>query len=153
MYWHKFPLVVERDNDLNIFLQFASSEEAYSWLLQWMVDQPFAETSHTLEVTKLYKNEEGEGSTELSFRPTFVLGLGVHHFRWHGYWIRLERSKTLRYSPYGTPQDGLQISLTLMGTKAGTKRVVTELIQEARRHAIAKDRSKTVVYLGTEVRI
>jgi hypothetical protein len=57
----------------------------------------------------------------------------------------------VKVSPYGAPQDGLQISITLLGTKAGAKRVVTELIQEARKHAIAKDKSKTVVSVGDEV--
>jgi len=57
----------------------------------------------------------------------------------------------VKVSPYGAPQDGLQLSITLLGTKTGAKRVVTELIQEARKHAIAKDKSKTVVYVGDEV--
>ena len=61
------------------------------------------------------------------------------------------RSKIVKVSPYGAPQDGLQISITLLGTKTGAKRVVTELIQEARKHAIAKDKSKTVVSIGDEV--
>jgi len=116
-----------------------------------LADQPFARTTHILAVTNFdaqdKSTEEEEGVVR--YTPTFAPGEGVHYFRWRGYWISMERTRTTSVNTFGTPTDGQQIRLTLFG-KEGARRVVGELVQEALRHSIIKDRAKTVVYVGDQ---
>ena len=69
-------------------LEVTSRDKSYPWLLQWLNDKGRI-TQHISVNTSFQQTTQGNIETQFHFVP----GPGLHHFKYGGTWIQVERNR------------------------------------------------------------
>jgi chaperone BCS1 len=133
-------------------LEIPSKDSSYLWMLQWLSRPQTVKPlpgwlnwvkpppPHVLSVdTKVIRHDNGSASTSVSFVP----GIGKYYFQYKGAWIQVERSRDAKLIDLSSGKPWENISLTML-TRDRT--LLSEMLDEARRDALAKEDGKTVIY-------
>jgi hypothetical protein len=130
-----------------------SDDEAYRWVLLWLADHPSFKTSHSYQVAsslhRYQRSVSGEDEEESGGSVWFTPGGGSHWFRFHNKYVLLRRTQAgSRYSNEGIRGTD-RMSIMMLG-KSSARNYIASLIEEARLTAVAKDKSRTIVYVGDQ---
>lgn len=125
---------------LLVTLEIPSKDKSYLWFLQWMAQQSPKRRMQHLAVETSYKQHDN-GSITTTFG--LVPGPGIHYFRWHGAWMKVQRQRDGKMMDLTTGSPWETITIT---TLSRDRHVFTELLQEAQAMALKKQEGKTVIY-------
>ncbi|KAI7877404.1 hypothetical protein K492DRAFT_134065 [Lichtheimia hyalospora FSU 10163] len=125
---------------LLVTLEIPSKDKSYLWFLQWMAQQSPKRRMQHLAVETSYKQHDN-GSITTTFG--LVPGPGIHYFRWHGAWMKVQRQRDGKMMDLTTGSPWETITIT---TLSQDRHVFTELLQEAQAMALKKQEGKTVIY-------
>ncbi|CAF1280412.1 unnamed protein product, partial [Didymodactylos carnosus] len=123
-----------------ITLEIPSSDESYSWLLQWISVQLAQSSRHLSVRTQLVKNEQ---TNKIQATYHFMPSIGTHYF-WYGRkWIKVERTREQMMNlSTGTPFESVQ--LTAFGKN---RQIYFDMLEQAREDVLEKNIGKTPVYV------
>ncbi|KND04113.1 bifunctional AAA family ATPase chaperone/translocase BCS1 [Spizellomyces punctatus DAOM BR117] len=125
---------------LLVTLEIPSKDQSYAWFLQWMSTNGARRNAHQLAVeTSFVRRDNGSVSSHFSLVP----GPGRHFFKYQGAWFQVERQRERNMIDLksGTPWE--TITLT---TLSRDRKLLTQMLEEAKKAALAKEEGKTVVY-------
>lgn len=125
---------------LLVTLEIPSKDKSYLWFLQWMAQQSPKRRMQHLAVETSYKQHDN-GSITTTFG--LVPGPGIHYFRWHGAWMKVQRQRDGKMMDLTTGSPWETITIT---TLSRDRHVFTELLHEAQAMALKKQEGKTVIY-------
>ncbi|KAI7858478.1 BCS1 N terminal-domain-containing protein [Circinella umbellata] len=126
---------------LLVTLEIPSKDKSYLWFLQWMSQQaPKRGRLQHLAVETSYKQHDN-GSISTTFG--LVPGPGIHYFRWHGVWMKVQRQRDGKMMDLSTGSPWETITIT---TLSQDRKVFKELLSEAQEMALKKQEGKTVIY-------
>lgn len=125
---------------LLVTLEIPSKDKSYLWFLQWMAQQSPKRRMQHLAVETSYKQHDN-GSITTTFG--LVPGPGIHYFRWHGAWMKVQRQRDGKMMDLTTGSPWETITIT---TLSRDRHVFTELLEEAQAMALKKQEGKTVIY-------
>ena len=122
-----------------ITLEVPSKDKSYHWVLQWITAQG-QRAQHLSVDTTYHQHNTGKVSTRFDFSPS----PGVHFFRYKNSFVRVERSREKMVDlTTGAPWE--TVTLTSLATN---KQLFFDILNEARRMALAKQEGKTVMYVA-----
>ncbi|RKO82956.1 BCS1 N terminal-domain-containing protein, partial [Blyttiomyces helicus] len=128
-----------------VTLEIPSKDHSYGWFLQWMGNagagaglRP-ARHHHLAVETSFVRHDNGSSSTKFSLVP----GPGKHFMKYKGAWFQVERMRERNMIDLksGTPWE--TITLT---TLSRDRDLLSEMLEEAKQAALAKEQGKTVIY-------
>ncbi|TPX67915.1 hypothetical protein SpCBS45565_g03419 [Spizellomyces sp. 'palustris'] len=125
---------------LLVTLEIPSKDQSYAWFLQWMSVNGARRNAHQLAVeTSFVRRDNGSVASHFSLVP----GPGRHFFKYQGAWFQVERQRERNMIDLksGTPWE--TITLT---TLSRDRTLLTQMLEEAKKAALAKEEGKTVVY-------
>ena len=118
----------------------ASQGSKASSLIERALDKWKPPPPHVLSVnTTFIKRENGSSVVNMSFRP----GMGKYYMRYQGAWIEVNRTRDTKMLDLksGSPWETLQFRLLAMDRPK-----LSQMLEEAKNEALAKEVGKTVVY-------
>ncbi|KAI9496638.1 BCS1 N terminal-domain-containing protein [Zychaea mexicana] len=125
---------------LLVTLEIPSKDKSYLWFLQWMSHQaPKRRMQHLAVETSYKQHDNGSVSTTFGLVP----GPGIHFFRWHGVWMKVQRQRDGKMMDLTTGSPWETITVT---TLSRDRHVFTDLLSEAQEMALKKQEGKTVIY-------
>lgn len=124
-----------------ITLEVPCRDKSYQWLLQWITHKGARQTQHLSVETSFEQKETGHVKTKYEFIPS----IGTHFFRYHGNWIRVERTREQQTLDLhmGIPWETVQ--LTAFGRD---KSLYFNILEEARQMALKEHEGKTIMYIA-----
>ena len=121
-----------------VTLEVPSKDKSYHWVLQWIASQA-SRSRHLSVETTFQQHDTGRISTRFDFAPS----PGTHFFKYKNNLIRVERSREKMVDlTTGTPWE--TVTLTSLATN---RDIFNEILDEARRMALARQEDKTVMYI------
>ncbi|KAI8149727.1 BCS1 N terminal-domain-containing protein [Fennellomyces sp. T-0311] len=125
---------------LLVTLEIPSKDKSYLWFLQWMSQQaPKRRMQHLAVETSYKQHDNGSITTKFGLVP----GPGIHYFKWHGVWMKVERQRDGKMMDLTTGSPWETITVT---TLSRDRHVFTKLLSEAQEMALKKQEGKTVIY-------
>ncbi|CAG0925287.1 unnamed protein product, partial [Notodromas monacha] len=122
-------------------------DKSYDWLLRWITVKGARKTQHLSVATKFQEATSGKIVTRYDFIPS----IGVHFFRFHNRWIRVERTREQSTIDLhqGIPFE--TVTLTALGRD---RQLYFEILEDARQIALEEYQGRTVMYtaMGSEWR-
>ncbi|CAG0915737.1 unnamed protein product [Notodromas monacha] len=128
-------------------LEVPCRDKSYDWLLRWITVKGARKTQHLSVATKFQEATSGKIVTRYDFIPS----IGVHFFRFHNRWIRVERTREQSTIDLhqGIPFE--TVTLTALGRD---RQLYFEILEDARQIALEEYQGRTVMYtaMGSEWR-
>lgn len=130
-----------------ITLEVPSRDKSYQWLLQWITQKGATKTQHLSVETSYVQRETGHIKTKYDFIPS----VGTHFMRYHGVWIRVERTREQQTLDLHLGLPFETVSLTAFGRD---RNLYFNILEEARQLALKETEGKTLMYtaMGSEWR-
>ncbi|KAI8086045.1 P-loop containing nucleoside triphosphate hydrolase protein [Halteromyces radiatus] len=135
--------------------QFDSTDESFSWILNWLSEHPFIEkTTHftvSTTITRAGQRLTGEGLDALQPPVYFLPAHGMVHFFTYKnrlLWLTRERPQSSTGAPAvsgNAIMERIQIS-----TIGRSRTILQSLVLEAQKKFIERDQSRTVVFAADQ---
>ncbi|KAI8338985.1 P-loop containing nucleoside triphosphate hydrolase protein [Chlamydoabsidia padenii] len=134
--------------------QFDSNDESFSWILNWLSEHPYAQQANQFSVsttiTRAGQRLTGEGLDAMLPPIYFLPAHGMVHFFTYKnrlLWLTRERPQTNTGAAVSgnTIMERIQIS-----TIGRSRSVLQNLVFDAQKQFIDRDRSRTVVFAGDQ---
>ncbi|KAI9268082.1 P-loop containing nucleoside triphosphate hydrolase protein [Phascolomyces articulosus] len=137
-------------------VDFDSRDESYSWILNWLNDQPYSRNASRFSVsttiTRAGQRLIGEGLDANKLPPVYFLpapGIHVFMYKKRLLWLTRERpqpSSAIAAAASSSPAlERIQIS-----TFGRSRKLLEELVIDAQKQYIDRDLSRTVVYAADQ---
>lgn len=124
---------------LFLTLEISSKDKSYQWVLQFLTNQVSKRAQH-LSVQTIYKqHENGSSSADFSMIPS----PGVHYMKWKSRWFKVQRERERSMVDITTGSPFETVTLTTVGSD---RKILDDLLCEAREQAIKREVGKTVIY-------
>ncbi|KAI9492142.1 BCS1 N terminal-domain-containing protein [Zychaea mexicana] len=137
-------------------VDFDSRDESYSWILNWLNDQPYSQNASRFSVsttiTRAGQRLIGEGLDASKLPPVYFLPApGIHVFMYKNrlLWLSRERPQPSSAAAAATANNAAleRIQISTLGR---SRSLLEQLVLDAQRQFIARDLSRTVVYAADQ---
>ncbi|KAI8066466.1 BCS1 N terminal-domain-containing protein [Gongronella butleri] len=127
--------------------EFDSRDESYSWILNWLSEQPYSQHATQFSVTTTISRHgkplTGEGIDSLLPAVYFLPAPGFHLLTYHRrlIWLSRERSQAAVVQNASSMVERIRIS-----TFGRSRHILQQLVLDAQKQFIERDQSRTVVF-------
>ncbi|ORX58709.1 hypothetical protein DM01DRAFT_1333330 [Hesseltinella vesiculosa] len=127
--------------------EFDSRDESYSWILNWLSEQPYSRRATQFSVSTTISRQgkplTGEGIDSLLPAVYFLPAPGFHLFTYRNrlVWLSRERSQAVAGQNVNSLTERIQIS-----TFGRSRHILQQLVFEAQKQFVERDQSRTVVF-------
>ncbi|KAI9504145.1 BCS1 N terminal-domain-containing protein [Coemansia spiralis] len=124
---------------LLVSMEIPSHDKSYQWVLGWLSRRGAVLPRHLAVQTSYKQHDNGSVSTNF----TMVPGQGKHIFLYNGSFIQVDRQRNAKMIDIQTAAPFETVTLT---TLSRDRVVFSQILAEAREHALAQNEGRTVLY-------
>eukprot|EP01116_Phalansterium_solitarium_P011399 TRINITY_DN27061_c0_g1_i1.p1 TRINITY_DN27061_c0_g1~~TRINITY_DN27061_c0_g1_i1.p1 ORF type:complete len:435 (-),score=10.49 TRINITY_DN27061_c0_g1_i1:4-1308(-) len=124
-------------------LELNSKDESYTWLVEWLSEQPYSKVATQLMLETTYDAEHGNNPNDLRPRVMFTPSVGFHSFTYRGKYIWLWRDRDTNAADLTNRGFLETITISIFGRD---RKVVQNLVNDAMELSFSREEGKTVIY-------
>jgi chaperone BCS1 len=132
---------------------FNNTDESYQWLLSYLADHPMATSTSRFTIATDLSGKPGQNRTDEDSgygiylpRVFFIPSAGRHFFWFKNRLLWLSKEQAQRQAGQASSGPGLPSEVIKIASFGRSRSVLEDLIQEAQRKFVEKEKGRTVIY-------